>query len=154
MRTYSAAIKISGVTTARTVLHLTVPAGRHVEIVSAMVTGVSASSQQLECSLHKVASGSPTGTAVTPSRHDLGDTASACTVVGNLTGEPTYTSAPVVNHGHSAQPSLGGWLYPLVPRAKEHRLQLAATEAYGLRLLNAPSPSIDLIAELVFAEVG
>ena len=63
-------LKISGLNSARTLLYITAPATRCVEILSAKVTDASnATNQQLECCWQQIGTlGTPTATPLTPSK--------------------------------------------------------------------------------------
>jgi hypothetical protein len=148
---YSASIKISSVTAAKTLLYVTAPADKVVEILSASVTNASnETNEQVECTLQRVTTlGTPTGTAVTPAKHEAGDQAAGSTVVGNVTAsEPSYTANTQI--GYEGAGTLGGWYFDPTP---EERPIVGGQATVGLRLLTSPS-SVDLIATVRFREVG
>lgn len=149
---YRAPIKISGLAAAKTLIYITAPANKVIEILSAQIgsSGANVTNQQLEAVFQKVNSlGTPTGTAITPTKAEQGDQASAATVVGNVTAsEPTYTSNTEADKkGFS---SLGGYQHAPVP---EERLYIAGGDTWGLRMLSTPT-SLDVDVEIVYREIG
>jgi hypothetical protein len=148
---YTAPYKISSVSAAKTLMYLTAPSGKVVEILSASVTNASnETNEQMECVLQRITSlGTPTATAVTPVKHEAGDQASGSTVAGNVTAsEPTYTSDTEL--GRQGFASLGGWWFQPTP---EERPTVANGASIGLRLLTAPT-SWDLVVSITFREIG
>ena len=149
---YEASLQISGLNAARTLLYLTAPSGKCVEVLSASVTNATnETNEQLECCLQRITTlGTPTGTALTPTKMEQGDQAAGSTAVGNVTAsEPTYTSNTQI--GRRGFPSLGGWEFAPVP---EERPVIAPSESWGLRILAAPSSAIDADVRVVFREIG
>lgn len=150
---YDANIKISGLSSARTLMLITAPATAVVKILSAKVTDASnATNQQLECCWQLVSSlGSPTSTGITPAKHERGDQAAASTVVGNVTAsEPTYTANTNLDQG--GFPSLAGWQHAPI---EEERIIIAPGATYGLRLLSPSTPtSQDTDVVVKFQEIG
>lgn len=147
---YEASIKISALTAARTLLLLTAPSGRVVEILQATITNASSeTNEQLEAVLQKVNSlGTPTSTAVTPSKREVNDQAAGSTVVGNITAsEPSYLAPETGREGFA---SLAGYRFQPVP---EERPVISPGDTWGLRLLSAPA-AVDLVAAIVFREIG
>lgn len=149
---YTASAKISGLSAAKTLLYLTAPSNRVVELLSASVTnGNNMTSQQLECSLHRIATlGTPTATAVTPAPAEAGSPASSSTVAANVTAsEPTYTSETDIAHREGWN-SLGGWQYAPLP---EERVTIPPSASIGLRMLSTPT-SFDCDILLKYREIG
>lgn len=149
---YSADIKISSLAAAKSLIYITAPAAKCVEIISAMVgsCGSNVTNQQLEATWQKVNSlGTPTGTAITPSPQETGDQAAGSTVVGNVTAsEPTYLSG--ITYDHQGFASLSGYQHSPVP---EERIIIAPSATYGLRMLSTPT-SLDAVVRVVFREIG
>lgn len=155
-RMYTVSAKISTLTTAKTLLLLTVPIGTMTTLVSASITNQSnLTNQQLEACWQRVTTiGSAAGTAATPAKHESGDAAAATTVLVNLTTEPTtYTASTQL--GYEALPSLSGWIFPLTPRPfwALPKAGGAALSYLGLRLLVAPT-SFDALVQCTFVEEG
>lgn len=150
---YTASYRITALTAARTLLYLTAPARRVVEILSASVTNESnETNEQLLCTLQSISGyplGAPSGTSVTPSAHEPGDQASTVVAFANISGnEPTYsTNTEIGREGFS---SLGGYYFDPLP---EERPVVPATGALGLRMINAPT-SFDAVVKVTFREIG
>lgn len=148
---YTGVVKISGLAAAKTLLYITAPANKVVEILSASVTNASnETNEQIECCLQHVTTlGSPTATTLTPSKHELGDQAAASTVKGNVTAsEPTYTSNTEI--GYEGSSSLGGWFFD--PTPEEHPF-IPGQGTMGLRLLSTPT-AFDAVVRITFREVA
>lgn len=149
---YEAGIKISALTTGRTLMYITAPASACVEIRTADVTDANNSTnQQLECCWQKITTlGTPTSTPITPTKTEQGDQAAASTVAGNVTAsEPTYTSGPVFDQ--RGFPSLVG--YKHAPDESE-RLVIKPGDTWGLRLLTTSPSSQDTDVLARFREIG
>lgn len=155
---YSCAYRIAGVTAARTLLYLTAPSTKVVEILSASVTNESnETNEQILCGLQRITTlGTPTATTITPGKHETGDQAASSVVKANVTAsEPTY---PAVAQGADIPmaiglegcSSLGGWFFQPVP---EERPIVTAGDSWGLRLVNAIT-SADLVIRLTMREIG
>ncbi len=147
---YTASIKISGLTTARTLLYVTVPDDIVVEILRASVTNLSnETNEQIECLIQRISSlGTPTKTDITPAKHESGDQASACTVAGNVTAsEPTYSANTEI--GGEGSPSLGGWYFSPTPEERPRYVQ----GSFGIRLINTVT-SYDAICSITYLEIG
>jgi hypothetical protein len=141
------------VTAAQTLLYITVPANKVVEVLSIDITNSSnETNEQCEATLHLVSSlGTPTAATITPSKLEQGDQAASSLVKGPVTAsEPTYTSSPNIEVGRKGFASLAGYQFAPVP---EERPQLAGGASWGLRLLNSPS-SVDLVVDFRFREIG
>lgn len=148
---YTASIKISSLNSARTLMYLTAPAAKVVEILSAFVTNASEeTNEQLEATFQRISAlGTPTGTSLTPAKHELGDQASASTVVGNITAsEPTYGANTTV--GYDGFSSLAGYAFTPTP---EERPVINAGDSWGLRMLSTPT-SFDAIVRVTYREIG
>lgn len=149
---YRAPIKISALAAAKTLIYITAPANKVIEILSAKATssGANVTNQQLETVFQKVSAlGTPTGTALTPTKAEQGDQASGATVVGNVTAsEPTY--AANTEFDKQGYASLAGYIHAPVP---EERLYIAGGDTWGLRMLSTPV-SLDMDVEVVYRELG
>ena len=149
---YEATIRISALSAVKTLLYITAPAARAVEILSAAVTNESnVTNQQLECTLQTVTTlGTPTGTALTPTKMEQGDQASGSTCVGNVTAsEPTYTANTEV--GREGWASLAGYRFQPLP---EERPTIAPSATMGLRLINTTPTAFDCDVRVVYREIG
>jgi hypothetical protein len=150
---YEASVKITGLVAAKTLIYITAPSGKCVEILSAEVTNATnETNEQLECTVHKISSlGTPTATTLTPSKLEQGDQAAGSTVKGDVTAsEPTYSSSPNIEVGRGGFASLAGWRFQPVP---EERPVIASTDSWGLRMLSTPT-SFDAVCVLRFREIG
>jgi len=148
---YTANIKISGLAAAKTLMYITVPADKVVEILSASTTNATnETNEQIECTLQRVTTlGTPTATTLTPAKHEPGDQVAGSTVKGNVTAsEPTYTADTEI--GREGASSLGGWYFDPTP---EERPIIPGQATMGLRILAAPT-AFDAIIRLTFREIG
>jgi hypothetical protein len=146
---YTAQAKIAGLNAQKTLMYLTAPAGKVVEIIAATVTNESnATNQQLAVAIDNVTTlGTPTATAVTPTPHEAGDQAAASTVKANVTAsEPTYGSRLTAE----GATSLLGYRHEPAP---EERLYVAPGASVGIRLLTTPT-AFDCDVRLTFREIG
>lgn len=148
---YTATVAITGLAAAKTLMYLTAPADKVVEILSASVTNEDTeTNEQLKCCLQRVTSGTPTATTLTPSKHEAGDQAAGSTVKGNVTAsEFTYTANTEI--GNEGASSLGGWRYQPIP---EERPIVAGQLSIGLRLITATITAINAVVTLTFREIG
>jgi hypothetical protein len=149
---YESNIRISALAAQKTLMYITAPANKVVEILSASVTNESnTTNQQLECCFQKVTTlGTPTGTTLTPTKAEQGDQAAGSTVVGNVTAsEPTYTAS--TQYGLRGFASLAGYEFAPLP---EERLCIAGSDTWGLRLLNTTPTAFDADVRIVFREIG
>lgn len=147
---YTAAIDISGLSAAKTLLYIQASATSVIEILSVHLTNQSSEvNEQWPVGLfHVTTIGTPAGTSVTPEKHEKLDAASVATVLGDLSAEPTtYSSVPINKEGVS---SLSGFHYDPIP---EERPIIAPSGAMGLRLMIAPVAT-DVTAQIVFREIG
>ena len=148
---YHANIKISGVTTAKTLMYLTTPADKVVEVLSATVTNASnETNEQAEVQMQHITTlGTPTATALTPAKSEQGDQAAASTVKYNVTAsEPTYDANGTVFQEGDA--SLNGWYHQPIP---EERVIVSGQKSIGIKTLNTLT-SLDLVVRLSFREIG
>ena len=144
---YEAQIAISGISSARTLLYITAPAAKVVEVVFSHFGNSSVeTNEQCYAAWQRIGTlGTPTGTSLTPSPVMRGDQAAGSTVVGNVTAsEPTYTANTVI--GAMSFPSLNGYLF-------ERPFIIQAADSYGFRLLNGPS-AFDAQVTVRFREIG
>lgn len=150
---YRAQQQVTGITAGRTMIYITAPANKVVEILGASITpiGANVTNQILEAALQRVSSlGTPTASSLTPSLAEPGDQAAGSTVAGNVTAsEPTY--AANTQHGKQGFSSLAGWQHAPVP---EERIVVPGGATVGLRLLTGSFTSADFDAEVVFREIG
>jgi hypothetical protein len=147
---YTAWATISSLSAQKTLMLLTVPSTKVVELYSASVSNASnETNEQIRIGIYVVGTlGSPSGTALTPAKHETGDAAASVTVTSNLTVEPTsYSTTPLDEEGVS---SIAGYRYSPIP---EERPIIAPSAAVGIRLLTTPS-AFDAIVKLVFREIG
>jgi hypothetical protein len=147
---YTAYAKITSLAAAKTLMLVTVPSSKVVEIYSASVSNATnETNEQLEIALYTVnVFGSAAGSSVTPAKSEAGDAAASVTVIANLTVEPTsYVSAPLDAEGAN---SLGGYRFDPIP---ETRPVAAPSSSFGLRLISTPT-SFDAIVKIVFREIG
>lgn len=151
---YRAAISISGVTTAKTLLYITTPSTMVIEILSARITCENEdTSEQIKAELNRIATlGTPTASTVTPKPTEEGSSASSCTVKGNVTAsEPTYDTATGDAIASGGANKLGGWEYTPIP---EERPIIKPSDNVGLRLIDAIANSSGITAEILFREIG
>lgn len=147
---YTAYIDISGISSAKTLMLIQSPSTAVVEIIGIHVTNLDVeTSEQLSIGLFKVSTlGSPSGTSVTPEKHETGDATAAATLTGNLSVEPTaYATNPIDKQGVN---NLAGYHYDPIP---EERPIVAPSGAMGVRLLVSPT-SFNCSVMVVFREIG
>jgi hypothetical protein len=148
---YTADVKISALAAAKTVIYITAPAAKVVEILSSVIENCSnETNEQLEATWQIVnALGTPTGTALTPAKHEAGDQAAGSTVVGDVTAsEPSYVANTL--NGRSGFSSLAGYMFAPLP---EERPIIAPSATWGLRMLSTPT-AFDAIVRVTFREIG
>ena len=148
---YTANIAINGVTEAVTLICLTAPANRVVEVLSASVTQTNGIAVTLGATLTRVGVlGSPDQTSITAHKHESGDQAAGSTVGGNITpgGDPTYVSE---DYGLQGFHTLAGWFFDPV---RDGQVFVAPGASIGLRLTIAPGSAMDTLAEITFREIG
>lgn len=147
---YTAHYDIAGISSAKTLMLLTAPSSAVLEIIGVHTTNLDVeTSEQLSIGLYRVSTiGSPTGTSVTPEKHEAGDAVAAATVLANLSAEPTtYASNPIDKQGVN---NLAGYHYDPIP---EERPIVAPSAAIGVRLLVAPS-SFNCSIMIIYREIG
>jgi len=146
---YTATQKISGLNAQKTLMYLTAPAAKVVEIIAATVTNESnVTNQQMEIQIANITTlGTPTATAVTPTPHEAGDQAAASTVKANVTAsEPTYGTA-LTQEGAASLPG-----YRFEPQPDE-RIYVAPGASIGIRMMTTPT-AMDTDVRLTFREIG
>jgi hypothetical protein len=146
---YTSAYKISGLNAAKTVMYLTAPSNKVVEILSCTVTNESnATNFQAEIAIKNITTlGSPTATSVTPTPHEKGDQAAGSTTAANVTAsEPTYGST-ITQEGFA---SLVGYRHEPAP---EERIYVAPSQSVGIYFATTPT-SFDCDVRLTFREIG
>lgn len=149
---YTANIAITGLAAAKTLMYITAPAGRAVEIISASITNVNnETNEQLVATFQRVnALGTPTDSAVTPAKHENNDQAAGSTVRGNVTAsEPTYLADTEL--GKEGFGSIGGWYHNPQP---EERIHIPAGGTLGLRITSSTFTSFDAAIKITFREIG
>lgn len=150
---YTATHKLSGLATAKTLMYLTAPSNKVVEILSVSVTNESnETNEQLQICLQRVTTlGTPTATTITPAKHEAGDQAAGSTVKANVTAsEPTYTDNSGDEIFREGCSSLAGWFYDPVP---EERPIVAGGASVGLRNINS-NTAFDAMIRMTFRELG
>lgn len=149
---YTATIKCSTISAARTLLYITAASTKVVQILSTAIgtSGSNTTNQQLEAYWGKITTlGSPTATSITPTPMEQGDQAATSTVAGNCTVEPTTISA-TITHGRQGFSSLGGYQYMPVP---EERFFIPPSGSWALYLASTPT-STDFVCDVSFVEIG
>jgi hypothetical protein len=146
---YTAGITITGLSSSKTLLLVQPPSTVSVEILSISLTKTdSETSEQLICEVSFVkVLGSPSGSSITPAKHEIGDHSSGSTITGNLTVEPTSYLSPVDRQGFN---NLAGYRYNPIP---EERPVIKSGSALGLRMISTPTP-FDAYAQVVYREIG
>lgn len=149
---YEAQISIPSLSAAKTLILIQVPSTIIVEILAARITNASVdTNEQLEAALYHVDSlGSPAGTTITPAKKEPGDQASACTLLGDLSAEPTTYSSTAF-HGLEGFSNLAGYRFDPLP---EDRPVVAPTKALGLKLITNPATAFKALLSLEWIERG
>lgn len=147
---YTASAKITALAAAKTVMYVTAPSNKIVEVLSATLTDENnATNFQFRGSFTRVAAvGSPSGTAVTPQPHESGDAAAGSTVVANITNEPIYFGTDLWTE---SAPSLFGWKHE--PVRDDEKLYITPGQTLGLRIITTPT-SFDCDVRWTFKEIG
>src|SRR5260370_4536837 len=98
---YTGTFKISGLNAQKTMMYLTAPAAKVVEIIAATVTNESnVTNQQFEIQIANITTlGTPTATAVTPTPHEAGDQAPGSTTKANVTASEPAHRPPLAQKG-------------------------------------------------------
>lgn len=138
----------------RTMLYLTAPANKIVELIEAHMTFfVTDSSIQIEAAIQRITTlGTPTATAVTPIKHELGDQAAGSTVGANVTAsEPSYTAGAYF--GLECQPARSGWHW-YARQAFGSPIYVANTASIGILLTQGITVTTTVDVSLVFREMG
>lgn len=147
---YEASALITGVDSARGLLALAGGGdGRICRIIRAYVTQVGdTTGQQLKCAL-QATSGTVTGAgAANGQKHEpLSSASPNWAATYNITSEPSYSGNPVGLEGDNSQ---AGYRY----EPDRPRYRLSGSQKVVLRLLDAPSPPIDLAAVIEWEEEG
>lgn len=146
---YSSVAKISGLNAAKTMMYLTAPALKAVEIIAVTVTNESnATNFQGQVAITNITTlGAPMGTAVTPTPHEKGDQAAGSTTASNVTAmEPTYGTA-IIQEGFA---SLVGFRFEPQP---EERPIVQPASSIGIRMITTPT-SFDADIRITFKEIG
>ena len=149
---YEANYLCSGVNSLRTLMYITAPAAKVVEILSASITNMSnTTNAQLGAQFQLVTTlGTPTSTAVTPTKAEQGDQASGSTVAANVTAsEPALTANTAF--GDRGFSSLGGWEFAPLP---EERLYIAPGASWVLKLMDTAPAATDLEVRISYREIG
>ena len=134
-----------------TLMYVQSPSDMVLEILGASITNQDVdTSEQLHCGLYRVDTvGTPSGTSITPQKHENGDVASTVTAWAALSEEPTtYDTLAFDQQGFN---NLAGYRYDPIP---EERPVISPGGAVGLRLLTAPSASHTLNMQIIFREIG
>ena len=150
---YRAVDTIPAVTTPKTLIYLTVPSDRVIEILSARISCQNeGTSEQIYAELNRVATvGAPAGTSITPKPTEELSAAAGTTALSNLTAEPTAYDPKTDAIYSGGDNKLAGWEYTPLP---EERAIVKPGGAVGLRLINAITNASDLTAEIKFREIG
>src|SRR5262249_20344426 len=131
---YTAATKIAGVNSARTLAYLTAPANKTIEIIGVTVTDESvATNFQMEIAIANSSTlGRPTTTQSTPPPQKKGAQAAAAQTFSTVTAsEPTY-GTPLTKEGAAAVQGYRHEPYP------DERLYVAPGQSIGVRLQTTP----------------
>jgi hypothetical protein len=149
---YNAQYQATTVSSARTLLYLTAPSTKVVEILSISVTNANiTAAEQLDIFFSKITSlGTPTATTVTPRPTETGDQACGSTCKANVTAsEPTYESPPYVDRQGPA--NVAGYYFDPLP---EERPTIAPSDTYGVKLATSVGNSYTLDINVRFREIG
>lgn len=150
---YRASGTISAVTTAKTLIRLTIPSDGVIEILSAGITCQDEdTAEQIFAELNRIATlGTPTDTLLTPKPTEEGSVAWGGTARINITAsEPTYDAIEDAIAAMGAN-KLAGWEYLPTP---EERSVISPSDNLGLRLLDDIANECDLSAWIVFRAIG
>ena len=150
---YDASALITSLVAAKTLLYITVPSTKIVEILSAAIENYSnAASEQMLATWQKVNSlGTPTATTLTCAKHEDGDAAAGSVVKANVTAlEPSYVADTEL--GRKGFPSVAGYFFGGAP---EERIYIPPSATYGLRLIAPAVPvSFHCLVRCTFREIG
>lgn len=148
---YTVQIEIASVSTAKTLLYGTNDANTVLEILGASVTDEDQSTaEQLRFGLFRVTTaGSPAGASADINKTENGSSSSIVTWLSNLTAEPTtYATDRLDQQGVL---NVGGYYYDPLPEVRKY---ISPSKAFGLKLLNAPTNAVRLIAQITYRELG
>lgn len=148
---YTVRYAIAGVNSARTLLYGTNDANTVLEILGASVTDEDQSTaEQLRFGLYRVTTaGSPVGSTPDVNKSEAGSGSSIVTWLGNLTTEPTTYNSDSLDEAGVL--NVGGYYYDPLPEVRKY---IAPSKAFGLKLLNAPTNAIRLVAQITYREIG
>lgn len=146
---YTATFAHTAQTAAKSLIILTAPASRVVEILGASITNRTAeTNEQLEAGIYRASSGTRgTPTAMTPVPSEVNDGAA-----GSL-AEHTWGTDPTVGVALDWQgfASLSGYFYDPTP---EERIIVPASGIIVMRVVTASFTSVELVAKIRFREIG
>ena len=146
--------QIASLSTAKTVLLGTNPAGTLIEILEAYVTNVNQSMlEQLNMGLFLVTTlGSPTGTskaATDVQKTEQGSGNTVLTWLADLTAEPTaFDANPLHVEGVI---NVAGYKYEPSPEARRY---VGSGKSFGLRILSAPAFAFKAECMITYREIG
>lgn len=146
---YTSALKIAGLNSQRTLVWLTAPANKVVEIIGVTVTDESvANNFQMEIAIANITTlGSAAGTAVTPTPHEKGDQAAGSTTTFNATTEPQTYGTTIIQEGAAA---LVGYRHEPAP---DERIYVAPGASIGVKINTTPT-AFDCDVRITFKEIG
>lgn len=149
---YSVEVETGFLSSAKTVILIHNNADNTVlELLGASITNKDQDTgEQLHAGLFFVSSsGVPSGTLVTPAKHEDRDESSVVLSYGDMVVEPTsYSSVPIDRQGFN---TLVGYRYEPTP---EERVLVKPGTAVGLRLLASPDTAFLASCKLTFREIG
>lgn len=148
---YVANYKITGLTTARTLMYFSASSSKVIEVLATRIANLTnEANEQMEVCWQKISTlGTPTATTVTPAKAEDGDQAATLTVKANVTGsEPTYSSGTELYYDGPS--SLSGYDPNILP---ETRFYIPPSGNWGLRLL-ANVVSFDALVSTWLREIG
>jgi hypothetical protein len=150
---YTVTAKLSAIASAQTLLYLTAPAGKIVELQGLVVTNESNStSYQMQVALTDIGGfpATPTATAKIPKPKEPGDQAAGSAVFVNVTAnEPNYAAAARMQRG---VPSVIGLTWE--PLERDRYEYVAPGQSIGVRLVTTPGAATDFDVEITFREIG
>lgn len=139
----------SALAAAKSLIIVTAPASRAVEILKASVTNrTQETNEQLEIGIYRASGGTRgTPTAMTPSPCEVNDGAAASLVEHTWGTDPTV-GVPLDVQGVAG---LSGYFYDPTP---EERIVLPAAGIIVLRIVTATFTAFDAVAMIRFREIG
>lgn len=146
---YTASINIDALASSKTILLLRASSTSVIEVLGVQLSNRdNETNEQWEIGLYRTTTyGSPSGTSITPAKHEILDSDSVATALGDLSGEPTLYGAVLDIQGIA---SLGGYRFDPLP---ETRPIIPPQGAIGLRILNSPQ-STAVSASITYREIG